>query len=288
MLDRIITAFANQTHVNNGLDISIRNTFDIIKSDRLKEKIEAIRNSIDPTIQSKLKDSLPKVTWNGTFSYRNSQGLKEYSGITAIDIDVKQDRIGDSQKLKETFAQDPCVLACFFTPRWGVKVIYTHDNTDPTLHKEMYAQLVEHVKVTIGNSAYTIDTSCSDISRVNNLSWDPSIYINPSPTPFHFDPTKVVKKEVKAKDVSMVTANKTRIDNDDGEKKLEDIDRMTCSCYNMFGQGERHSGLVFFAHRCVEYGIDYHDALLWAIDKFSQPGFNNEEIIKTINSIYKQ
>ena len=43
MLERMITAFGNQTHVENGLDISIRNTFEIIKSDRLKEKIEAIR-----------------------------------------------------------------------------------------------------------------------------------------------------------------------------------------------------------------------------------------------------
>ena len=53
MLDKKITAYGNQTHVANGLDISIRNTFEIIKSDRLKEKIEAIRNSIDPTIQAR-------------------------------------------------------------------------------------------------------------------------------------------------------------------------------------------------------------------------------------------
>ena len=286
MLERVITAFGNQTHVNNGLDISIRNTFDIIKSDSLKEKIEAIRKATDTTIQSKLKDDLPKVTWNGRFGYRNSNGLIEYSGFTAIDIDLTPEQMGDLHKFKIAYSTDPSVCGIFFTPRWGVKVIYTHDNTDPEQHKEMYAQLVEHAKKFIGNF-YKIDTSCSDISRVNNLSWDPEIYINPTPTPFHFDRTKVVKEDVKVKDVGTLQHYTSSSNGLNSNITLEDIDRMTCSRYNMFGQGERHSGLVFYAHRCVEYGIDYHEALLWAIDKFSQPGFENEEIIKTINSVYK-
>ena len=284
MLDRMITAFGNQTHVANGKDISIRNTFEIIKSDRLKEKIEAIRNSIDPTIQANLKDALPKVTWNGRFNHRNSNGLIEYSGFTAIDIDLTPGQMGDLHKFKPAYSTDPSVCGIFFTPRWGVKVIYTHDNPDPGLHKEMYAQLVEHAKKYIGNF-YKIDTSCSDISRVNNLSWDPDIYINPSPVPFHFDPTMVVKKKLKV--VNCITNSTTHTYNGNtGDKSLEDIDRMTCSKYNMFGQGERHAGLVFFAYRCVENGIGLQEALLWAIDKFSQPGFYNDEIIKTIKSIY--
>ena len=286
LIRRKITAFWNQTHVVNGKDIEVGYVFEIIKDDELKKQILAIRKTIDENLQAKLKGEIPKVTWNGTFGYRNSQGLKEYSGITAIDIDVKQNQTEDSQKLKETFAKDPCVLACFFTPRMGVKVVYFHDNTDPTLHKEMYTQLVEHVKLTIGNSAYTIDTSCSDISRVNNLSWDPDIYINPTPIPFHFDPTKVVKKEVNVKSVASPQPHASICNGFDTEITLEDIDRMTCSHYNMFGQGERHTGLVFFSYRCVEYGINFNEALLWAIDKFEQPGFDREEIYKIIESIY--
>ena len=286
MLERIITAFGNQTHVENGKDISIRNTFEIIKSDSLKEKIQAIRNEKDPTLQSKLKDSLPKVTWNGTFKYRNSSGLIKYSGFTAIDIDLTPQQMGDLYKFKIAYSTDPSVCGIFFTPRLGVKVVYAHDNTDPGQHKEMYAQLVGHAKKYIGNH-YKIDTSCSDISRVNNLSWDPDIYINPTPIPFHFDPTLVQKKMVNVKSVASPQPHASICNGFDTEITLEDIDRMTCSCYNMFGQGERHSGLVFFSYRCVQYGIDFNEALLWAIDKFEQPGFDKEEIIKTIESIYK-
>jgi hypothetical protein len=286
MLERKITAFGNQTHVENGLDISIRDTFEIIKSDSLKDKILAIRSSKDPTIQSKLKDSLPKVTWNGRFEYRNSSGLIEYSGFTAIDIDLTPGQMGNLQFFKTAYSTDPSVCGIFFTPRWGVKVVYAHDNPDPELHKEMYAQLVEHAKRFIRNH-YKIDTSCSDISRVNNLSWDPDIYINPTPIPFHFDPTLVQKKIVNVKKVVSPQPHASICNGFDTEITLEDIDRMTCSCYNMFGQGERHSGLVFFSYRCVQYGIDFNEALLWAIDKFEQPGFDKEEIIKTIESIYK-
>lgn len=286
MLNRIITAFGNQTHVENGLDISIRDTFEIIKSDSLKKKIQAIRNATDSTIQAKLKDSLPKVTWNGTFKHRNSNGLIEYSGFTAIDIDLTPEQMDDLYKFKKAYSTDPSVCGIFFTPRWGVKVIYSHDNTDPGQHKEMYAQLVEHAKKFIGNH-YKIDTSCSDISRVNNLSWDPEIYINPTPTPFHFDPTLVQKKMVNVKKVVSLQPHASICNGLNSNITLEDIDRMTCSSYNMFGQGERHSGLVFFSYRCVEYGIDFNEALLWAIDKFEQPGFDKEEIIKTIESVYK-
>lgn len=287
MLDQKITALGNQTHVVNGLEISILNTFEIIKSDFLKEKIQAIRYATDPTIQSKLKDKLPKVTWNGRFNHRNSNGLIEYSGFTAIDIDLTPQQMGDLHKFKPAYSTDPSVCGIFFTPRWGVKIIYAHDNQDPGLHKEMYAQLIKHAKKYIGNN-YKIDTSCSDISRVNNLSWDPDIYINPSPVPFHFDTTKVVKKTMNVKNVGNIANPSSHTYNGNtGDKTLEDIDRMTCNTYNMFGQGERHAGLVFFTYRCFENGIEFADALLWAIDKFSQPGFKNEEIIKTIKSIYK-
>jgi hypothetical protein len=268
------------------MDISIRDTFEIIKSNSLKDKILAIRSSKDPTIQSKLKDSLPKVTWNGTFKYRNSSGLIEYSGFTAIDIDLTPEQMGDLQFFKPAYSTDPSVCGIFFTPRLGVKVVYAHDNPDPELHKEMYAQLVEHAKRFIRNH-YKIDTSCSDISRVNNLSWDPDIYINPTPIPFHFDPTLVQKKIVNVKKVVSPQPHASICNGLNTDVTLEDIDRMTCSCYNMFGQGERHSGLVFFSYRCVQYGIDFNEALLWAIDKFEQPGFDKEEIIKTIESVYK-
>ena len=285
MLERMITAFGKQTHVENGLDISIRNTFEIIKSDNMKDMIQAIRNATDPTVQSELKDSLPKVTWNGTFKHRNSSGLIEYSGFTAIDIDLTPQQMGDLHKFKPAYSTDPSVCGIFFTPRFGVKVIYAHDNTDPGQHKEMYAQLVGHAKKYIGNH-YKIDTSCSDISRVNNLSWDPDIYINPTPIPFHFDPTLVQKKIVNVKKVVSPQPHASICNGFDTDVTLEDIDRMTCSHYNMFGQGERHTGLVFFSYRCVEYGINFNEALLWAIDKFEQPGFDREEIYKTIVSIY--
>jgi hypothetical protein len=122
---------------------------------------------------------------------------------------------------------------------------------------------------------------------VNNLSWDPDIYINPTPIPFHFDPTLVQKNLVNVKKVVSPQPHASICNGLNSIITLEDIDRMTCSCYNMFGQGERHSGLVFFSYRCVQYGIDFNEALLWAIDKFEQPGFDRIEIIKTINSIYK-
>lgn len=281
----MITAFGKQTHVENGLDISIRNTFEIIKSDNMKDMIQTIRNATDPTVQSELKDSLPKVTWNGTFKHRNSSGLIEYSGFTAIDIDLTPQQMGDLHKFKPAYSTDPSVCGIFFTPRFGVKVIYAHDNTDPGQHKEMYAQLVGHAKKYIGKH-YKIDTSCSDISRVNNLSWDPDIYINPTPIPFHFDPTLVQKKIVNVKKVVSPQPHASICNDLNTDVTLEDIDRMTCSCYNMFGQGERHSGLVFFSYRCFEYGVDFNEALLWAIDKFEQPGFDREEIYKTIVSIY--
>ena len=54
----------------------------------LREVTALIQSKSNHDVQNQLKlQYLPVALFNGTFSYKNSAGLKEYSNFTAIDFD---------------------------------------------------------------------------------------------------------------------------------------------------------------------------------------------------------
>ena len=150
----------------------------------LKRAIEHIR-SVAPSDMQKWKARLlPAVAYNGTFRELNSAGLIEYSCVTALDFDhiaTPYDMYSLENRLKIT----PCVLSVFITPSGrGLKALIWHDNTDPARHGDLYEQLLNKFYVANGS-----DASCKDLARRNYLSYDPYIWINPSPDPYHYVPT---------------------------------------------------------------------------------------------------
>ena len=165
---------------------------------KLKEVINAIRTGIvngqniigitrmiqsepDHIEQNRMKyELLPAAMINGTFWYKNDQSLKEYSSFTAIDLD----NFGSEEEMnnaKMMLMKDSCVYVIYTTPSGrGLKAIILHDNLLPDYHGELYEQLQTKFRI------YTLDTSVSDLSRGNYICYDPNIYINYSPTQYHF------------------------------------------------------------------------------------------------------
>lgn len=149
----------------------------------LKDITSAIRSESNPIIQNEWKVRfLPVVTFNGIW---DGAKISEYSNVTALDFDnipTDEQLTGALSVLKSS----PCVFAIFrtFKPR-RIKALVLHDNPDPAMHKEMYAQLTEKFGL------YGIDESCKDLSRKTYLPWDKDIWINPNCTPLHFTPSKV-------------------------------------------------------------------------------------------------
>lgn len=178
-----ITFFARITDVNNPRYYSIDHLLKVIKEGKdfnIAAKVKAVRKATTKEERDKKKFQLPAIAWNGKFKYRDSSGCDLYSSFTALDFDhIESENMDD---FKQFIQAIPCVYAYFKSPSGeGMKVIVVHDSQRKENHADLYSQLLSLFKCD------ATDTSTSDLGRGNYLSYDPDLWINPNPEPFHYE-----------------------------------------------------------------------------------------------------
>ena len=180
-----ISLFNRITDINHPEEYEIDKVLDIIKTSsyyHVAEKVDAVRKAKTKEEKEKAKMKLPAVTWNGTFKTKNRSDLIHYSSFTALDFDhIQPEKMDEFGKWLQSF---PCVYAYYITPSGkGYKAIILHDNYEPLYHYDLYNQLLELF------DCPEIDKSTTDLARGNFLSYDPNLWKNPKPQPFHFIPS---------------------------------------------------------------------------------------------------
>lgn len=169
---------------NTGLNFNIESAINLIKSDELKEKILEIRSATNHEIKSKIKATLPAVTWSGTFKKRKAQDIVTYTQFICLDID-KLEREGVLEATRKLLIQDPFCFILFYSPGGkGIKLI-VQTNAQPDNHRDFFNALQEYY----ANMGIEIDKSGKDLCRLCYLSWDPDIFINPKATLFTIQTT---------------------------------------------------------------------------------------------------
>lgn len=180
-----ISLFNRITDINHPEEYEIDKVLDIIKTSsyyHVAEKVDAVRKAKTKEEKEKAKMKLPAVTWNGTFKTKNRSGLIHYSSFTALDFDhIQPEKMDELEKWLQSFL---CVYAYYSTPSAkGYKAIILHDNYEPLYHYDLYNQLLKLF------DCPEIDKSTTDLARGNFLSYDPNLWKNPKPQPFHFIPS---------------------------------------------------------------------------------------------------
>ena len=180
-----ISLFNRITDINHPEEYEIDKVLDIIKTSsyyHVAEKVDAVRKAKTKEEKDKAKMKLPAVTWNGTFKTKNRSGLIHYSSFTALDFDhIQPEKMDEFEKWLQSFL---CVYAYYSTPSAkGYKAIILHDNYEPLYHYDLYNQLLKLF------DCPEIDKSTTDLARGNFLSYDPNLWKNPKPQPFHFIPS---------------------------------------------------------------------------------------------------
>ena len=179
-----VSLFPRITDVNQPQEYDVDKLLEIIRDDtyyHLKPKVEAVRSAGSKDEKNKKKALLPVVTWNGTFKSRHKNECTVYSSYTALDFDHIEPK--DMPAFVRWLQGFPCVYACFVTPGGtGYKAIILHDNCEPLYHYDLYGQLLKMF------DCPWIDKSATDLARGNYLSYDPDLWKNPNPVPFHFVP----------------------------------------------------------------------------------------------------
>lgn len=239
----------------------------------LKRAIEHIR-SVAPSDMQKWKARLlPAVAYNGTFRELNSAGLIEYSCVTALDFDhIAPDEM---MHLRNRLIKTPCVLSVFVTPSGnGLKALIWHDNTDPGRHGDLYEQLLNKFYVANGS-----DASCKDLARRNYLSYDPYIWTNSDPEPFHYVPT--IKPQIQ-----MPQSSGTRTVSD---KSIISIMNSHWKRNNpeYWEKGNRANSIFMLACRMCKWGVDEGLATEYFIDGWEDDTMDEKEIRSHVGNAYK-
>lgn len=216
---KIITYFPSITDVKHPKVYNIDMVLDMIKEGKangIARRVTEIRNATTKEERDKLKGNLPAIAWNGQFKYRDCHGCDIYSSFTAIDFDHIESE--NMEAVKHWLESFPYVYAYFRSPGGnGLKAIILHDSLRPAHHADLYAQLLEKFKCN------SLDSSTSDLGRGNYLSYDPTMWRNPSPTPFHYIPSEHPVENVVAKTQTVVCEsgeNMVLTDDDDMVTRL--------------------------------------------------------------------
>lgn len=247
----------------------------------LKHVTQLIQNgSYQPNVLQEIKMRyLPAVSFNGTFQ----NGLiTHYSSITAIDFDhiPNQEVFNDiCMRLVKT----SCVVNIFKTPSGrGLKAVVLHDNTDPAKHGDMYCQLLEMFKYTAVNA----DSSCKDLFRRNYLCWDPYVYTNPNPVPFHYVPS--IKPSIACNLHSMSQSGMRKTGAISSMSILNIMNKTWNNKHPEYWiEGNRATSIFKLSCQLCRWGVDKALAIEYFINGWSSPTISCAEITNTVENAYK-
>lgn len=152
------------------------NLFTFFDDPQLQEYIEYIRTfyHTDKEKYNENKAILPCITPSGRFSRRKASELIEHSGYICLDIDAGDNTdIKDFAELRDEISKLSNVAYCSLSlSRNGVFCFIPIKY--PEKHKEHFYAL----RYCFEKLGIIIDKSCSDVSRLRALSYDPDRYIN--------------------------------------------------------------------------------------------------------------
>ncbi|MBM6674649.1 BT4734/BF3469 family protein [Marseilla massiliensis] len=250
----------------------------------LKQAVEYIRSLNTHAEQQQWKERLlPAVAYNGVFSEVEESHIMQYSNVTAMDFDDIEG-YNEMQHLWRRLIITPCVYSVFVTPSGGrLKALVLHDNTNPNNHRDLYEQLL--AKFNISNP----DTSCRDLARRNYLSYDPNIWVNPNPVPYHYVPT--IKPVNKVQQVRQVQPKNHYAQTG---KKISDrsiISIMNSNCKKNHPEywQEGHRACSIFKLACLfcKWGVEEDLALEYFITGWESETMTEDEITGHVTNAYK-
>jgi hypothetical protein len=183
--------------------------------------------------------------------------------------------------------KDSCVYAIYTTPSGsGLKAIIIHDNLSPDYHGELYEQLLGKYLIS------TIDTSVSDLSRGNYICYDPDIYINYNPNPYHFSHNPAYIPKPKPKSLCSRAGSAYDIGNlrlmlgfkhPIGNKSDKSIINILNACWknqpDRWRVGNRKNSVFQAASELCNAGVNIDRALDYLVNEYTTVGLPIDDIM---------
>lgn len=239
----------------------------------------------DANIQADKQQFLPAVSFNGVYN----NGITSYSNITALDFDHIPNQEAYTE-LYRRLAVTPCVRNIYRTPSGrGLKALILHDNTDPSMHGNLYEQLLRIFSVPYIKS----DSSCKDLSRRNYLCYDPDVWCNQCPVPFHFEYDASIPSTLQLRNSYSTKQGKGNFNRVKpviaiglpSDASVMNLLKSKCRRFHpeYLCEGARRDGCFWFGTQSSRAGVDYDYALEVVVDLYS-----SDEIQLTRGGVFSE
>ncbi|TSA28391.1 MAG: virulence-associated E family protein [Bacteroidetes bacterium] len=172
-----VSLFKNFNRVEQNLELGV--ILDQIRGGKYKAKVLVLRELVRHGKLDEYNDqkrSLPGFTPSGLFEGgRKLQHLKEYSGVLVLDLDdLTQDQL---VSIRSRVEEIHFTYACFISPGGQGLKILVRVFSRPVLHKQAFNQVKDYYERELN---VLIDPSGKDVTRLCFVSWDETLYLNPS------------------------------------------------------------------------------------------------------------
>ena len=247
--------------------VPIEKIINRIQKGASKELVESVRNG-----NKENKNKLPCILFSGIFNERNSNSLKEHSGLMVLDFDKYPNNETMLSHL-ELLKQNKHFVLLFISPSGnGLKgVIKVSNQLTKETHPKVFKQFQKEFEYDY------FDIVNSNIDRVCFESYDPNIYVNLEAESFE----PILKEEGFS-----ISERVPLIPIREEEKIISKI--MDWNWSKDFREGERNSFIFDLAGAFCEYGISQSTAEGYILNNVVIGDFSETEAKTTIKSAYKK
>ena len=221
---------------------------------------------LEDDIQEEKLKYLPAVSVNGVWN--NDYGIVEYGSYTAIDFDHIPSECTYNQ-LFSKFKDYPCVAYIFRSPSGkGMKVIVYHTNNNPNAHEDLYEQLLK----IFDDPSCPPDPNNKDLSRKLYLCYDSDLWVNPSPIPYHYIPSRLNINWNKNPFNLPKIGKKRNSDETCGISDISIMNMLKALCKRKYKhflkEGARRDGAYWFGKLMSKAGVEYDDGLEFTLNLY--------------------
>jgi hypothetical protein len=268
-----ISIFFEQLSVPKAVT-DIKEIYSFIVDGELKSETQELRALLlsgNKTGFDRLKKKLPAVTFSGKFEGgRRSEDLKEYSQFVCLDFD-KIPTKDALNKARETITQLPTTKLLFTSPSGqGVKVV-AQVNSSAKDHKSVYNQVAKYYESATGLTA----DHTSDVTRLCFLCYDDEAFYNEDNQVFLYKPDE---KSQGAEINSSIDCRAKEVFDDAVQYANKKV---------RFEIGNRNKFIYRLANNCNKLGLCQDFAIELCSEKYSEDGFDEQEIERIIKSAYR-
>ena len=170
----MLVSFYSTIKATTGTDVALTEVLAGIRGGTWQAAAAAVRAAPTKAAQRAAKLRVPYFTASGTFAPRSEAGLRQHSGLLALDLDAAPNAGLDWLATRAALQADPHTWACFTSV--GGQGLCLLVRAEPTRHRASYQVARAYYEQRYG----LVVDSLPDVSRPRFVSFDPALYHAPA------------------------------------------------------------------------------------------------------------